>query len=282
MSKPTIVLVPGAWHSPESYSDVVAILSKHGYPTVSLPLPSVGAIPPHKDMTGDVEGIKSCLEKLVSEEKEVVLVTHSFSSVPGQQAPVGLNKKEQIAKGLKGGVIRFVVINGVIVPAGYEFVAKDDYSRFPQWMNIDVEVSHLQDYILPTLRSHIPQIDIFQKNLVTVSPEDAKNVFYNDLSSEKGDELAAKLKHQSLGVYFSTPTYAAWQDIPSTFLQGDLDQSAVNDEMIQAMIGGARQIEPSAFDVIEHCVDAGHCLMISRPVDCRCVEESRWRELLTI
>jgi hypothetical protein len=25
---------------------------------------------------------------------------------------------------------RFVVINGVIVPAGYEFVAKDDYSRF--------------------------------------------------------------------------------------------------------------------------------------------------------
>jgi pimeloyl-ACP methyl ester carboxylesterase len=140
MSTPTIVLVPGAWHSLESYSDVVAVLSKHGYPSVSLPLPSVGATPPHNDFTGNLEGIRSCLTQLVSEEKEVVLVTHSFTSVAGQQAAQGLSKKERTERGLKGGLIRFVVINGVIVPEGFEFVAKGGYSRFPEWMNIDIEV----------------------------------------------------------------------------------------------------------------------------------------------
>jgi hypothetical protein len=31
------------------------------------------------------------------------------------------------------------------------------------------------------------------------------------------------------------------------------------------MIKGAREIEPSAFDVVEHCKGGGHCLMISYP-----------------
>lgn len=100
---------------------------------------------------------------------------------------------------------------------------------------------------------------------MTVSPEDAKKVFYNDLSPARGDEMVAKLKYQSLGVYFSTPTYAAWKDIPSTFLQGDIDQSSVSNEMVKMTIAGARAVEPSAFDVVEHCKDGAHCLMISHP-----------------
>ncbi|KAE9362656.1 alpha/beta-hydrolase [Stipitochalara longipes BDJ] len=242
MSKPTIVLVPGAWHSPESYSEVVAILSKHGYPAMNIPLSSVGANPPHEDFTGDVAGIRSCLTKLVSEEKEIVLVVHSYTGLPGQQAAEGLSKNEQAKNGLKGGVVRYVVINGMIIPEGYQAVAEGDYSKFPKWMDFDIP-----------------------NKIVTVSPENAKKVFYNDMSEAKGDELAGQLKHQSMGVYFSIPTYAAWKEIPSTFLQGDLDESSVSGEMLQMMLAGARQIEPSAFDVVEHCEDGGHCLMISKP-----------------
>jgi pimeloyl-ACP methyl ester carboxylesterase len=77
--------------------------------------------------------------------------------------------------------------------------------------------------------------------------------------------MVAKLKHQSLGVYFCTPTYTAWKDVPSTFLQGDIDQSSVSGEMVKEMLAGARAIKPSAFDVVEHCEDGGHCLTISRP-----------------
>ena len=35
--------------------------------------------------------------------------------------------------------------------------------------------------------------------------------------------------------------------------------------MVEKMIEGAQQIEPSAFDTVEHCKEGGHCVMISHP-----------------
>ena len=133
-------MVPGACHKPEIYSGVVASLSKHGYPTVSLPLPSAGANPPHHDFNGDVTAIRNCLEDLVSESKEIVLAVHSYTGLPGGEAPKGLGRKERESKGLKGGVIRYVVINGFATPAGFQPAAKGDYSQMPEWMKLDVEV----------------------------------------------------------------------------------------------------------------------------------------------
>lgn len=99
---------------------------------------------------------------------------------------------------------------------------------------------------------------------MTVDPEDAKAIFYNDLSSAKGDEWASKLTHQSLGVYSSTQTYAAWRYIPSTYVIGGQDKTTFTPQVVEMIINGAKIMEPSAFDVIEKC-DGGHCLMISRP-----------------
>jgi hypothetical protein len=102
-----------------------------------------------------------------------------------------------MAKGPKGGVVRFVDINGVIVPTGYELVAKGDISRFSKWMNINVEeVGHLSE--LHPIRTPVPiclaKPTSSQKKIVTTSPRDAKKVFNNDLSSEKDDELAPNLR----------------------------------------------------------------------------------------
>jgi len=74
-----------------------------------------------------------------------------------------------------------------------------------------------------------------------------------------------ELLPQSAGVYSSTASYAAWVDIPSTFLVGDKDQSSISGEMVKMMIGGAQQVQPTAFDVVEHCAEGGHCLIISHP-----------------
>lgn len=38
-----------------------------------------------------------------------------------------------------------------------------------------------------------------QNGIVTVTPEDAKKIFYHDIPSEEGDKWASKLTHQSLG-----------------------------------------------------------------------------------
>jgi hypothetical protein len=140
MFKPTVVCVPGAWHTPEIYAKTLSILEEHGYPTIGLPLASAGASPSHPNFGEDVKGIRDCLAKLVvEEEKEVALVTHSYTGMPGAEAPVGLGKKDREAAGKKGGVIRLVFIMAFAMPEGFQPTAGG--AQFPEWMKLDMDVS---------------------------------------------------------------------------------------------------------------------------------------------
>lgn len=94
---------------------------------------------------------------------------------------------------------------------------------------------------------------------------DAAKIFYHDLPTSEAEKWIEELEHQSLGVYSSTLTYAAWKDIPSTYLQGVKDQSAFTLEAVEGMLAAAREVEPSAFDVVERCEEGGHCMMIAFP-----------------
>ena len=140
MSKPTFVLVPGAWHKPAIYTSVANRLSEHGYNTVKLPLPSVGAMPPNMNFDADVDAIRKSITDLVDkEEKEVILVVHSYTGMPGAEAPKGLGKKERQKKGLKGGVVRLVFIMAFAMAEGFQPTAGG--AQMPDWMKLDLEVS---------------------------------------------------------------------------------------------------------------------------------------------
>ncbi|KAJ4245066.1 hypothetical protein NW762_014277 [Fusarium torreyae] len=242
MVKPTIVFVPGAWHRPEVYASVAQNLKANGdFPTISLPLPSNGAETPHESFNKDVEAIRDCLKQLVeTEQKDVVLVLHSYSGMPGNEAPVNFGKRYREEKGLKGGVVRLVFIMAFAMPEGFSPVAGG--AEYPTWMKIDAE-----------------------KGFVAVDQEDAKSVFYNDLPADEADKWARKIQHQSIGVYTSTTTYAAWRHIPSTFVICKRDKTAFTQEMVEFMIQTAKKEEPSAFDIVEVREDAAHCVVISQP-----------------
>jgi pimeloyl-ACP methyl ester carboxylesterase len=256
MPKPTVVCVPGAWHTPDIYARTLGILEEHGYPTIGLPLASVGASPPHMSFDEDVKGIRDCLTKLVvEEEKDVVLATHSYAGMPGAEAPVGLGKKDREAANKKGGVIRLVFIMAYAMPEGFQPTAGG--VQFSDWIKVDMEVSLS---VLPICHKS----NGFENGIATVAPDDAKSIFYNDMSSEDGDLWASKLYHQSLGVFTSTTSHAAWRYIPSTYVIGTEDQSTFTPELVSFIIDTAKKIEPTAFDVVERC-DGGHCLMINRP-----------------
>jgi pimeloyl-ACP methyl ester carboxylesterase len=243
VTKPTIVCVPGAWHGPEIYDETMAALNKAGYPTIGCPLASVGPEQPlsQNNFDSDVKGIRDCLARLIEdEEKEVVLVSHSYSGMPAAEAPAGLTKSEREAKDLKGGLIRIVVIMGFVVPEGYRVPGAG--APYQDWMNVDIE-----------------------KGTISIDHVGARSVFYNDLSPEEGAKWAAKLRPQSIGVYSSTTTYAAWRHVPSTYVMAPEDKSPFSPELCKFMIEGARQQVPTAFDVVETCEGGGHCLMISQP-----------------
>lgn len=87
----------------------------------------------------DVRAICDCLTKLVvEEEKEVVLVMHSYAGMPGAEAPVGLGKKERQVAGFKGGLIRLVFVMAFAMPEDFQPTAGG--AQFPEWMKMDIEV----------------------------------------------------------------------------------------------------------------------------------------------
>jgi pimeloyl-ACP methyl ester carboxylesterase len=216
------------------------ILNEAGYPTIGQSLPSVGASPGLPSFDEDVSAIRNCLTKLIEEEeKDVILVMHSYSGMPGTEAPVGLGKKEREQKALNGGVVRLVYIMAYAMPEGFSPGAGG--AEFPAWMRMDLE-----------------------NGLITVKPEDAISIFYNDLPHSEATKWAARLVPQSLGVVTSIQTYAAWRHIPSTFIIGTQDKSNLSPEMVRGILEQNRQFEAGSFDVVEE-VDAGHCLMLGRP-----------------
>lgn len=117
MSLPTIVIVPGAWHSPEAFGQIISLLEKDGYKVVTFQLPSVDPDPEDIPLTHDIETVRSALVKEIEGAgNDVLLVAHSYGGVPASRALDGLTKKEREAKGLNGGVIRLVLITAVLVP----------------------------------------------------------------------------------------------------------------------------------------------------------------------
>ena len=99
--------------------------------------------------------------------------------------------------------------------------------------------------------------------MVAFDEDAARQIFYNDLDGATAKEWQSKLLPQSIGIYFSTTTYAAWKHIPTTFVICEKDLALPKASAV-AFIKGAKEATPTAFDTIE-TVDSGHFPMLSQP-----------------
>ena len=125
MTKPTIILAPGAWHSSIHYTRLTVLLETAGYPVVCRTLPSFNGddSKPYHD-TALIRN--DLIVPLLREGKDVVIMAHSFGGYPAGEASYGLSKQERIKKGEMGGVVGFIWISAMLVKEGPSF--KD---RFP-------------------------------------------------------------------------------------------------------------------------------------------------------
>ena len=139
MSKPTIVFAPGAWHAPDCFDIVREQLHQRGWETEAVTYPSVGAEPPNKGLADDAMALRSTLERLADECKEIVLVAHSYGGLVGQNALQGLGYKQRQAAGKRGGVIMFVYLAAFVAPKGATIKAM--LGQFLPWMQFDVRTS---------------------------------------------------------------------------------------------------------------------------------------------
>lgn len=98
---------------------------------------------------------------------------------------------------------------------------------------------------------------------MTVSPEDAKDLFYQDVSDDVVSQLAAKLRPQSLGVYWSTTSFAAWRHIPTTYVIC-LKDTPSTVAAVHGLLAHVRSTDNHKLDnVIER--EVGHSPFLSQP-----------------
>jgi pimeloyl-ACP methyl ester carboxylesterase len=77
--RPTIVLVHGAWAGPSGWDDVVALLQKDGYTTVTPTLPEAS-------LSGDVATVRAALDAIPGKK---ILVAHSYGGMVTTNAGAG-------------------------------------------------------------------------------------------------------------------------------------------------------------------------------------------------
>jgi hypothetical protein len=137
-TKPTILFVPGVCHTPKHFASLSTHLNASGYPTTTVSLPSVDSSTPNDEsVTKDSIHVRSVLESLLDDGKDVVLAAHSYGGLPSSAAAKGFMKSEREAAGKRGGVVAQVYIAAFLAPEGVSLLQLAGGKHAP-WVIINV------------------------------------------------------------------------------------------------------------------------------------------------
>ncbi|KAI4112994.1 MAG: hypothetical protein LQ345_005948, partial [Seirophora villosa] len=123
-----IILVPGGWQGPETFSLLIPLLETAGYSVFAVALPSIGSVPATPSFAPDVATVRSAVRSTLATGKDVLLVMHSWGAVVGCEALKGLQtttaeekeEEEEQSSGLHkdGKVVKLAFIAGLVFPEG--------------------------------------------------------------------------------------------------------------------------------------------------------------------
>jgi pimeloyl-ACP methyl ester carboxylesterase len=121
--KPAVIIVHGAWHSPEHYEPLRAAIQATGlfHPVVCPRLPtSVPALPmpATADLPHDTDTIHQALRALADAGHPILVLMHSYGGVVGNNALQGLLWPQRRASGRPGGVVHLIYLAALVIPSG--------------------------------------------------------------------------------------------------------------------------------------------------------------------
>jgi pimeloyl-ACP methyl ester carboxylesterase len=132
----------------EYYNHVRSLLEAKGYPTVGVPLPSVGST---ATMADDAVAIHAVTAHLVAEGKRVVLVMHSYGGIPGTESARGLAWRKRTAfgggnegkggdklSGSEGGIVALVYLAAYLLSEGMSVMSFASGGGMPEWLTVEV------------------------------------------------------------------------------------------------------------------------------------------------
>ncbi|KIW51800.1 hypothetical protein PV05_10486 [Exophiala xenobiotica] len=250
MSKPAVVIVPGAWHRPQHYQKLIEKLHEHEYEAVGVPLASVDAKPPVPSWEKDAQAIRNEVLRKLDAGKDVITIAHSYGGIPMGEAVKGLGKKAREEQGFKTGVTRLIYMCAVAPKEGQTFQ--------------DATNPVTEEEIQAAMR-RMQAGKIEEDGTMVAGDKDAgRELLYNRCDPKDVDAALEIMGTHSLGTLLVPATTTAFKEIPSTYILTENDRALL--PTVQERIIAAGE---GAFDV-ERCQE-GHAPYLSNPgfvVDC--------------
>jgi hypothetical protein len=181
----SILYVPGAWHEASTARPVASLLEEAGYTVDLIDLPSVGPAQHLPNFNADVEEIRSRIEKACDGGQEIVLVGHSYGSIPMCEASKSLDLASRQREGKQGGVKHLFYLAAFVIDEGHSLIGAFGGQPLP-WFKIS-------------------------DDNMEVNPDTPEKIFYNDLDPETQESMIGQLKPQSYQVMHTPVRYAAWK-----------------------------------------------------------------------
>jgi pimeloyl-ACP methyl ester carboxylesterase len=186
-SRPTIVLVHGAWAGPASWDDVVARLHKDGYATST---PTLGLVSSY----ADVAIVRADLDAIPGDK---ILVGHSYGGSIISQAAAGRTD------------VRGLVYTAAFVP--------DEGQAL-----IDLGTGYLPPAVLQP--GHLDWLGVPFASLSLIDPSFFRPDFAAELNPNLAARLSAEQQPTSFGLFFEPAGPVAWHTLPSWYAVSGLDQ----------------------------------------------------------
>lgn len=231
-TKPTIVLVHGAWHGSWCWRFQIPTLEALGYAVETVDLPCVSGVAGTTQFD-DAAHVRSVVESQISMGKRVVVLAHSYGGPIASAAITGLSGK---------GVLGMIALCAYIFPGG---------------MDQGAVIRDLGG--LPYVTWDVPSEGLFLT-------KDPRSLFFPpDVPEDRIDWAVAQLRPQSMAANMGIVPPQAWQDDSYIGRLGYIrcTADAVNPIAQQdSMVAGAGGKEKWVIRTLE---GSGHSPFLSRP-----------------
>ncbi|KAI0438672.1 alpha/beta-hydrolase [Xylaria telfairii] len=234
-TKPTLFIIHGGWHTPDSYKKLTSSLETRGYEVHVPRLPSTnGSRPPNADLVTDSLLVRSYVESLIRAGRTVVVIMHSYGGQVGTNSLYGLGLEARAKQGLPGGISHLIYMTAYAVPEGNAMMDK-----VKEFGNEDL----------------VPLVFDFADDKTCLFRDPKGLMIGPGVSDAEVDEyLTTFVRWNGNGMYQASE-HAAWRDIPTSYIYTTTDMTvplAYQQNIVEGLEKAGRKVQTFT-------LETGHC-----------------------
>jgi pimeloyl-ACP methyl ester carboxylesterase len=227
ITKPTIVIIHGAFHVPAHYDTLTYYLRAAGYEVHIPRLPSANeARPPNADLATDTQLIRTYVESLVEAGRTVIALMHSYGGQVGTNAlrELGRQSRRKSIPGAVGGVSHLIYMAAYALSKGFSMMDK----------------LNLFDDIISW------SIDMADDNTAVVRHPAMISARNPEAMTREDKEYGNMLVRWSSKCMYQPLEHCAWKEIPVTYIRTKTDSlipPPYQDSMVETMRKEGAQVQ---------------------------------------